>query len=117
MEYIRIQLPGPGPGGNGGPGLIARILLSIAAVIMLVSAAFLGAIFFLAALGFFLIGTLVLGVRIWWARRQLEQALKRGEQPSSGRPGPRGPGDVIEGEFRVMDEDDADRDRDGRGER
>ena len=122
MQQIRIQLsgPGPGPGGNGGPGLIARVLLSIAAVIMLVSAAFLGAIFFLAALGFFVFGTLVLGVRIWWARREFERALKRGEQPSPGRPGPRSPGDVIEGEYRVMDEDraarDRERDRDGRGE-
>lgn len=119
MQQIRIQLPGPGPGGNGGPGLIARVLLSIAAVVLLVSAAFLGAIFFLAALGFFVVGTLVFGVRLWWARREFEQALKRGEQPSSGRPGPRGPGDVIEGEYRVMDEDgaDPDRDRDGRGGR
>jgi len=114
MQQIRIELPGPGPGpgGNGGPGLVARVLLSIAAVIMLVSAAFLGAIFFLAALGFFVIGMLVLGVRIWWARRQFEQALKRGEQPSPGRPEARGPGDVIEGEYRVMDEGPAERDRD-----
>jgi predicted lipid-binding transport protein (Tim44 family) len=121
MQHIRIELPGPGPGpgpgGNGGPGLVARILLSIVAVVMLVSAAFLGAIFFLAALGFFVIGALVLGVRIWWARRQFEQAMNRGEQPSPGRPGPRGPGDVIEGEYRVMDEGGAGRDRERKRER
>lgn len=97
MQQIRIQLTGPGagPGGNGGPGLVARILLSIGAVIMLVSAAFLGAIFFLAALGFFVVAMLVLAVRIWWARRQFEKALRSGQPPG------RHQGD-IEGEYRVL---------------
>jgi len=118
MQQIRIQLPGPGhgPGGNGGPGIIARILLSVAAFIMLATAAFLGAIFFLAALGFFVIATLVLGLRFWWARRQFEQAARRGEAPSPNQPGPRGPGDVIEGEYRVMDEGREDSGRDDNAE-
>ncbi len=104
MQQIRIQLTGPGPGsgGNGGPGLVARILLSIGAVIMLVSAAFLGAIFFMAALGFFVVAMLVLAVRIWWARRQLEKAVRSGRAPGRGGPG-RHRGD-IEGEYRVLDE-------------
>ncbi|HRP35792.1 MAG TPA: hypothetical protein PLI48_07920 [Gammaproteobacteria bacterium] len=104
MQQIRIQLTGPGagPGGHGGPGLVARILLSIGAVIMLVSAAFLGAIVFLAALGFFVVAMLVLAVRIWWARRQLEKALRSGRPPGEGGPG-RHQGD-IEGEYRVLDE-------------
>jgi predicted lipid-binding transport protein (Tim44 family) len=110
MQQIRIQLTGPGagPGGNGGPGLVARILLSIGAVIMLVSAAFLGAIFFLAALGFFAVGMLVLAVRIWWARRQFEKAVRRGEAPGQARPGPGRREGVIEGEYRVVGEREQD---------
>ncbi len=104
MQQVRIQLGGPGSGGNGGPGIIARILLSIGAVILLVSAAFLGAIFFLAALGLFTVGMLVLAVRVWWARRQLDKAFGRGERPGPGRPGGSGRADVIEGEYLVVEE-------------
>jgi predicted lipid-binding transport protein (Tim44 family) len=121
MQQIRIQLTGPGvgPGGNGGPGLVARILLSIGALIMLVSAAFLGAIFFLAALGFFAVGMLVLAVRIWWARRQFEQAVRRGEAPGQARSGPGSREGVIEGEYRVVGEreQEAADDHRGAGER
>jgi hypothetical protein len=115
MQQIRIQIPGPGPGGQGGPGIITRILLSVAAVIMLVSAAFLGALFFMAALGMFVVGSAVLWLRIWWARRQFRQAAKRGETPA----GPRGPGDVIDGEYRVVSEgrDDGATERPTEGER
>jgi membrane protein implicated in regulation of membrane protease activity len=116
MQQIRIQITGPGqgPGPNGGPGILARILLSIIAVLTLVAAAFLGAIFFLAALGFFAVGVVVLAVRIWWARRQLEQAMKRGEGPPRGpqRPGAHGRADVIEGEYLVVDEEELRRARD-----
>jgi membrane protein implicated in regulation of membrane protease activity len=116
MQQIRIQIAGPGqgPGPNGGPGILARILLGILAVLALVAAAFLGAIFFLAALGFFAVGMVVLAVRIWWARRQLEQAMKRGEGPSQGpqRQGARGRADVIEGEYLVVDEEELRRARD-----
>lgn len=109
MQQIRIQFTGPGrgPGQQRGPGILARILLSIAAVVMLVAAAFLGAIFFLAALGVFVAGSLLLAVRIWWARRQIERAMKEGDgsgvrpDRSSGR----GREDVIEGEYLVVDDE------------
>lgn len=108
MQQIRIQIPGPGggPGQNGGTGIVARILLSMLAVVMLVSAAFLGAIFFLAALGLFVVGSLVLAVRIWWARRQIEKAMQEGDATRGRpeRPGPRGREDVIEGEYLVVEE-------------
>lgn len=117
MQQVRIQLGGPGSGGNGGPGIIVRILLTIGAVILLVSAAFLGAIFFLAALGFFIVGMLVLAVRIWWARRQLEKAFARGERPRSDRPGGEGRAAAIEGEYLVVEErrgvQDAEREDEG----
>lgn len=120
MQRIRIQIAGPGtgPGRDGGPGIVARILLGMLAAIMLVAAAFLGAIFFLAALGFFAVGMLVLAVRIWWARRQLEQAIKRGEAPDprQQRPAPGGRADVIEGEYLVVDEEALRRERGGERE-
>ncbi|NGP54789.1 hypothetical protein [Thioalkalivibrio sp. XN8] len=104
MQQVRIQIQGPGGGPGKPPGLLARILLSIVAVIVLASAAFLGAVFFLAALGFFVIATIVVSIRLWWLRRQMEAAMRRGEQPTARRPGERGSEDVIEGEYRVMSE-------------
>lgn len=114
MQQIRIQIGGTGSGGpgrgpGGGRGIVARILLTIAAVLMLAAAAFLGAIFFLAALGVFVVGSLLLAVRVWWAKRQIEKAMKRGEVPGAGQGGARArPGagrreDVIDGEYHVMD--------------
>lgn len=120
MQQFRFQITGPGggPGRNGGPGIIARILLSIGAVVMLAAAAFLGAIFFLAALGFFMVGMVALALRIWWAKRQFEKAIRRGERPGTGRPGSGTRAEIIEGEYRVVDEAREERagDRDG-GER
>lgn len=126
MQQIRIQISGPGrgPGQQDGPGVLARILLSIVAVVMLVAAAFLGAIFFLAALGVFVAGSLLLAVRIWWARRQIEKAVKQGEgagvRPEPSGPRGRGREDVLEGEYLVVDEAtrrkrDAQRDAEGEG--
>ena len=128
MQQIRIQITGPGrgPGQQGGPGILARILLSIVAVVMLVAAAFLGAIFFLAALGVFVAGSLLLAVRIWWARRQIEKAMTQGEGAGVRPEGPGGRGrgrgreDVIEGEYLVVDEvtrPERDAQRDAEGER
>jgi hypothetical protein len=125
MQQIRIQIAGPGrgPGQQGGPGILGRILLSIVAVVMLVAAAFLGAIFFLAALGVFVAGSLLLAVRIWWARRQIEKAMKQGDGAGVRPGGPgrgRGREDVIEGEYLVVDDEprpEPDAQRDAEGER
>ena len=127
MQQIRIQISGPGrgpgPGQQGGPGILARILISRVAVVMLVAAAFLGAIFFLAALGVFVAGSLLLAVRIWWARRQIEKAMKQGDGAGvpPGAPGRgRGREDVIEGEYLVVDDEprpERDAKRDAEGER
>lgn len=110
MQQVRIQLQGPGQGPGKPPGLLARILLSIVAVVVLVSAAFLGAVFFLAALGFFIVGSIVVAVRLWWLRRQIEAAMRRGEMPGARQEDARRrhPGrreDVIEGEYHVMREE------------
>ena len=123
MQQVRIQLQGPGQGPGKPPGLLARILFSIVAVILLVSAAFLGAMFFLAALGVFFFVSIIVAVRLWWARRQIEAALRRGgapgQRPDPGHQDPRQRGDersttVIDGEYRVMSEEREDaRGRDG----
>ncbi|MGD9388657.1 MAG: hypothetical protein PVI87_10585 [Gammaproteobacteria bacterium] len=115
MQQVRIQIQGPGGGPGKPPGLLARILLSIVAVVVLVSAAFLGAVFFLAALGLFIVGSIIVAIRLWWLRRQIEAAMRRGETPGAGRPSPGRREDVIEGEYRVMGED-RDTRRQGDGE-
>lgn len=122
QRHIRIQISGPNgsSGGNGGPGILARIFVAILAVIMLVAAAFLGAIFFLAALGIFVVGSVVLVTRIWWARRQFQKAIKRGDYPGSGRADRAGQPDntdIIDGEFHVMDENSSPQGRDRSRER
>jgi membrane protein implicated in regulation of membrane protease activity len=102
MQQIRIQITGPGRGPGRPPGLLARILLSIVAIAALVVAAFLGAFFFLAALGLFFVAMVVLSIRVWWARRQFEWRVREGRRPgrdSFGRD--RGPAE-IEGEYRVL---------------
>lgn len=119
MQQLRIQITGPasGRGPNGGPGVLARILLTVLAVIMLVSAAFLGALFFLAALGVFMVGSVVVAIRIWWIRRQLAKAMRRGEVPRADRPARSDGAEVIEGEYRVVEERQPGGDGDSRGER
>ncbi|NGX16669.1 hypothetical protein [Wenzhouxiangella sp. XN24] len=115
MQQYRIQIGGPGPGSPRG--IVARILFSIAAVAALVAAAFLGAVFFLAALGFFLVGTAVLAARIWWAKRQIEKAIRQRQGKAGAGPGEasRRREDVIEGEYSVVAERERERNtqRDG----
>jgi hypothetical protein len=118
MQQVRIQITGPGGGPGRPPGLLARVLISIAALVALVVAAFLGAFFFLAALGFFFVASVVVAIRLWWARRQIARAMRGGRRPGEDGPGPRGRPDVIEGEYLVVDEerrrgDEADRTRGG----
>lgn len=117
MQQYRIQIGGPGPGGPRG--LLARILVSVVAVVSLVAAAFLGAVFFLAALGFFVVGVLVLTVRIWWAKRQIEKALKQGQAGTATDKSAGRREDVIEGEYSVVAERGREEraDRAGRDER
>jgi len=111
MQQYRIQIGGP---GSGSPrGIVARILFSIVAVVALVAAAFLGAVFFLAALGFFLVGTAILAARIWWAKRQIEKAMKQGKTGTGPEATSRRREDVIEGEYSVVSE----RERKRRAER
>lgn len=90
MRQYQFRLAGP------RPGLLARIAWSIAAVILLASAAFLGALVFLAVLGLFVVAVLVTAVRIWWLRRRILQSQSRGK--AAGGEG----GTTIEGDFVVV---------------
>jgi predicted lipid-binding transport protein (Tim44 family) len=117
MRQVRFQIPGPGSRPRRQPGILARVLFSIAAAAGLVIAALLGAFFLLAALGFFFFAMTALVVRMWLARRRFERAAKRGVVPgneSSSRPD----SEVIEGEYRVVGESrEHETERDPGGER
>jgi membrane protein implicated in regulation of membrane protease activity len=116
MQEFRFQISGPRAGSR--PGLVARMVYGLLAVVALAAAAFLGAFVFLAALGLFMIASLVLVVRVWWFRRQLERAAGAGTARGPAGRGPARPTDVIEGEYHVVDQEEAGEGRDGpRGER
>jgi len=94
MQRPNPQLTGP------QPGLLTRLLLTAAGVVMLVSAAFLGAFFFLAAIGIFMVLIVVMAFRGWRLKRRFEKAAREGGQAGQARP----PGDrsTLEGEFIVI---------------
>ena len=90
----------PGP----RPNLLVRILMALAAVALFAVSIFLGAMVFLALLGLSLIAAVVFSVRLWWLRRQMLAAQRRGQD--AGSASPREPGarrtqiHVIEGRYR-----------------
>ena len=94
MQRPNPQLTGP------QPGLLARLLLTAAGVVMLISAAFLGAFFFLAAIGIFMVLIVVMAFRGWRLKRQFEKAARGGGQGGQARQ----PGShtTVEGEYIVI---------------
>ena len=81
--------------------------------VILVGALVIGASIVLGFVAFVVLGSIiavlasVIGLRLWWFNRKLRR------QGQNGRPDrPSGPGGLIEGEYRVVD--DKDDDRDGR---
>lgn len=90
MPQEPFRLSGP------RPGLLVRLAWSIAAVIVLVSAAFLGALVFLAVLGLFVVAVLVTAVRIWWLRRRVLRSHGRSRDAGGAE------GTTIEGDFVVV---------------
>jgi predicted lipid-binding transport protein (Tim44 family) len=91
MNRPNPQLTGP------RPGLLTRMLLTAAGVVMLISAAFLGAFFFLAAIGIFMVLVVVMAFRGWRLKREFEKAAARGQRPR------RGDGrTTVEGEYTVI---------------
>jgi len=94
MNRPNPQLTGP------QPGILARLLLTVAGVVMLVSAAFLGAFFFLAAIGIFMVLIVVMAFRGWRLKRQFEKAAREAGQGGQARQP--GGSTTVEGEYIVI---------------
>ncbi len=84
-------------------GPLARVVGVVATIAVVALAATLGIVVLAVILGLALIGTVVIGLRAWWLRRQLRQAAGRAaEQRPEGRSHR---GSVIEGEFTRSSDD------------
>ena len=92
MNRTSPQLPGP------APGLLTRLLMAVAAAVLLVSAAFVGAFFFLVALGLLSVVLLVGGIRAWRFKREFERAVREGQRQSGSAPGRT----TVEGDYTVI---------------
>ena len=93
MQIRYTSLPGP----PRNP--LIRLLVGLVGAVFFIGAAFLGALVFLAVLGLFVVGTLLLSMRLWWLRRRLRtgnDAKPRGQVPARGR------GTVIDGDYTVV---------------
>jgi len=110
VQYRQIDL---GFGPSRGPASWLAILLGI---IGLTVAMALGVVFFTLFLGIVVVAAAILGARIWWIRRRLlKQGMAAGFERrfDMGQTGTGGHGTTLEGEYRVLDEGDADADQRG----
>lgn len=92
-DYVRREFPGSNP--------VANLIVVVVGVLVAVAAIVLGFFAFVALSALLLVVAAVVGVRVWWLRRQFR---RDSVQSTKGRPaeGARG---VIEGEYRVLGED------------
>jgi hypothetical protein len=81
-------------------GPLARIVASIVAVVLLVGAVTFGLIAFVVIAVLVALAGIVIGLRVWWLKRRLE---KEGFRPPE-RPQPQPTGQVIDGEYTVVEE-------------
>jgi hypothetical protein len=89
---------------SGGP--LAQALSVLAFGVLLVVAVVMGAVLLAAIVGVAVLAWIAFSVRLWWLRRKLGRGGAgpgRGGQPTSGR--------LIDAEYTVLDERDAQRDR------
>ena len=86
--YIKNGLQGGNP--------LANILVVIVGAIIIGVSVVLGFFAFLALSAVVLVAAAVIGVRVWWAKRQI---------PKNAEPSPKVDGEFIEGEFRVVKKD------------
>jgi predicted lipid-binding transport protein (Tim44 family) len=84
------------PAGNP----IANILVIIVGALAIGASIVLGFFAFVVLSSIVLILAAIIGIRVWWFKRKL---AKSGAMPGQNEPA--APGGVIEGEYRVVDED------------
>lgn len=82
---------------------LSRMLASLLAAVALIGALFFGVFVFLTAVALGLIAWAALWLRIWWVRRRANSA-------SDSAPPGAGAGEVIEGEYTVVSDDEQEQD-------
>ena len=80
---------------KGNP--LSNALVLVAGALAMAASLVLGFFVFMILAGAFLLLAVVVGVRLWWFRRQIAKA-----QRSAGRAGPQTAGSMIEGEYREV---------------
>jgi uncharacterized membrane protein YphA (DoxX/SURF4 family) len=83
------------PAGNP----IANVLVVIAGALVVGASIVLGFFAFIALGAIVLISAAIIGIRVWWLKRKIEQ----GQTPSDMQRPRSAPGGVIEGEYKVVD--------------
>jgi hypothetical protein len=88
----KIYIRNGSPGGNP----LANVLVVIVGAIVITVTLVLGFFAFLALSAVVLVAAAVIGVRVWWAKRNM---------PNNAAPTPAEDGEFIEGEFHVVKKD------------
>lgn len=96
------------PAGNP----IANALVIVVGALAIAASVVLGFFAFLVVLSLLTICAVILGIRIWWFRRSLEPSARPADAaPEERSPNNRKNGNMIEGEFRVIEGGKSNRDR------
>lgn len=90
--YIRREFPRNNP--------LANILVIIAGAVVITVSLIVGFLAFLVLGALVLVSAAVIGVRVWWLKRRIARQAER--RPRPDRESAHG---VIEGEYRVVDEE------------
>ena len=85
------------PAGNP----IANVLVVIAGALVIGASIVLGFFAFVALSGIVLVTAAIVGIRVWWLKRKIQQGQPVGSPDRSQH----APGGVIEGEYKVVDKD------------
>ena len=86
------------PAGNP----LANLLVIVVGVLTIAMSVVIGFFAFVALAGFVLIIATVVGIRGWWLRRQFRSAQSKGNGTETPAQAPKS---VIEGEYKVVDDD------------
>lgn len=95
-------------GAGKPPNPFVQLLGFVAALVAFAIAVLIGGIFLAGLVGFVLLAVLVIYVRVWWLRRQLSAAGRAGP----GNAGTPPEGEIVDGEYRVIDIADPDETKD-----